>query len=552
LRFAILSNGESLERWQASALEHLLADEDVELVAVVVVERAGGPARPSAPLSRLYARRLQRRQLRATVGLPEAATRIPRIRVGRDLRALSDANAATLRRLELDFVLSLGIDPLTGPILDIPRHGVWAFDFDRDWTERVGLGDVRRLLTNETVSALALLRLTSAFDRAVVLRQGWFRIDDQDPWRGFARAREESAKWPALVCAALRRGEPDRLDGPAVAVRPTAHRFPGSLQIVRLVALVVQNRLRFAWGRLFRHPQWNIGIVDQPIHELLRAKSHPPARWFPLNGRRGFFADPFGARRGDAATILCEYYDYHRGKGTIWSIGISGGEFTSSPQPALELPLHTSYPCLVEDEGAFYCIPETHQTREVGLFKADSFPRRWTEVGTLVRGVSAIDPTVFRYAGCWWLTCTDHDAGEDTNLLVWYALRLEGPWTPHTANPVKIDIRSTRPAGTPFEHEGRLYRPAQDCSRAYGGRIVINQVTRLTPDEFAEEPVATIEPTADSPYPAGRHTLSALGDMTLIDGHRFVFVPVAFRHFVRTWGLDMLSVATRKRRSRRI
>jgi len=65
---------------------------------------------------------------------------------------------------------------------------------------------------------------------------------------------------------------------------------------------------------------------------------------------------------------------------------------------------------------------------------------------------------------------TDADDGPLTKLRVWFADDLLGSWCPHPGNPVKPDIRSARPAGTPFVHDGALYRPAQDCSRTYGAR----------------------------------------------------------------------------------
>jgi len=308
---------------------------------------------------------------------------------------------------------------------------------------------------------------------------------------------------------------------------------------------MVQKRIRVAWRHPFRHHQWNIGVVDQPIHAFLRGGSHPPIRWFPLEGRRGFLADPFGQLDGSGATVICEHYDYRRARGTIAHIRLEGGRFASEPKPALELLVHLSYPCLVEEDGV---VPEAIETRQVALFRADPFPTSWAKVGILVDDLAAIDPTIFRHDGRWWLACTDGDAEPDANLLLWHATTLEGPWTPHAANPVKTDVRSARPGGTPFVHEGRLYRPAQDCSRTYGGRIVVNEVIRLTPEEFLEEPVATIEPTADSPYPAGRHTLSALGDMTLIDGHRYVFVGVALRQFLGILGRDLAGKLRRARR----
>jgi hypothetical protein len=68
-----------------------------------------------------------------------------------------------------------------------------------------------------------------------------------------------------------------------------------------------------------------------------------------------------------------------------------------------------------------------------------------------------------------------------------------------------------------------LYRPAQDSSRSYGGQVVINRVTRLTPTEFEEEPAAVVAPFADTPYPNGVHTLSSMGDVTIVDAKRLVF-----------------------------
>ena len=59
-----------------------------------------------------------------------------------------------------------------------------------------------------------------------------------------------------------------------------------------------------------------------------------------------------------------------------------------------------------------------------------------------------------------------------------------GPWKPHKRNPVKSDVRNSRPAGRLFYWNGDLYRPAQDSSQRYGYAMSINRVLRLTPDEF--------------------------------------------------------------------
>ena len=124
-----------------------------------------------------------------------------------------------------------------------------------------------------------------------------------------------------------------------------------------------------------------------------------------------------------------------------------------------------------------------------------------------MEGVPIIDPTIFQYEGRWWLFGTRADAGDNFKLFGWHADELTGPWRPHSANPLKTDIRSSRPAGPPFVHDGALYRPAQDCSTGYGAAVVVNRVLTLTPDAFEEEIVSRIAPDTGGRYPTGLHTL---------------------------------------------
>jgi hypothetical protein len=68
---------------------------------------------------------------------------------------------------------------------------------------------------------------------------------------------------------------------------------------------------------------------------------------------------------------------------------------------------------------------------------------------------------------------------------------------------------------------GELYRPAQDCSKTYGGRVVLNRILRLTPTDFSEAPERFVEPTPGSLYGKALHTLSGAGPRTVIDGKRW-------------------------------
>jgi hypothetical protein len=285
----------------------------------------------------------------------------------------------------------------------------------------------------------------------------------------------------------------------------------------------VKEFLREEYQLAFRHDHWNIGIVDAPIHAFLERDGTLEVKWFPLPPRGTYFADPFGLPRESGTEVLFEEFDFRSSEGSIsWARAEADG-CVSPPRPAIELPFHASYPFLVERGGSVFCIPETAEAREVSLYRAVEFPHRWAKDATLIPGFAGLDNTLVERDGRFWLYNTDRDDGPFSKLRVWYAPDLRGPWKPHPANPVKTDLGSARPAGTPFVLDGELYRPSQDSSKGYGGSVVLNRVLRMTTTEYREERAATVAPFRDGPHRHGIHTLSAVGDRTLVDGKRYAF-----------------------------
>jgi hypothetical protein len=521
-RFALLFDGAHLDSWQQSCLVQL--EDCAELAGVI--EIPSGPSEPlpwtTAALKRLYRGSESRGSTKDFTG-----------RLAGVPRYGADADAARIRAERFDFLLRLGGGTIPPEIDSASREGVWAFEPDPAANP---LPFFREVCDGEDVTHAALVSHGGRGAGATVLEQGWFRTEKRSYVLHRDRMLARVAEWPARACRrlALAPGQPALpASGPAPPPRPAPHRPP----LVGYLVRIAWRRLRFALGRLFRHPQWNIGVLHLPAPALLRPGAYDDRaiEWFPLAGRKEFLADPFGLVHGGETEVLCESFQYRTGVGRIVALDYSGHHFHGAPTPAIELPFHVSYPCLVEEDGKVYCIPETCAAKEIELFRADEFPRAWTRVSALVEGFAGVDPTVFHHDGRWWLMCTERGRDEDAALLVWHAPSLGGPWTPHSGNPVKTDVRGARPGGAPFVHEGVLYRPTQDCSKRYGWRVVIQRVTALTASTFEEKPAAVLEPSSGSRYPLGRHTLTPLGDEVLIDGHRAVFVWSALRAFLRIW-----------------
>ena len=145
--------------------------------------------------------------------------------------------------------------------------------------------------------------------------------------------------------------------------------------------------------------------------------------------------------------------------------------------------------------------------------------RRWNEwklETTLFEGVPARDATLFEADGRWWMFVAIADTDSSDELHLYYSSTPLGPWKPHRRNPVKSDVRNSRPAGRLFEWNGELYRPAQDSSQRYGYALTINRVLRLTPEEFVEEEVTKVLPQWRRDL-RGTHTLNICDDLTVID-----------------------------------
>jgi hypothetical protein len=290
---------------------------------------------------------------------------------------------------------------------------------------------------------------------------------------------------------------------------------------------------------LFRISNWNIGIVRAPISSFLQSSTKPQIKWFSKPRNDTYLADPFLATVGDKSYVLCEEFDYRKHKGRIVCIEITENDSFSSPQLALELPYHCSYPYAINYDGHVYCALETRQIGQISLYEIEKLPDRWKKVATLVDGFAGVDPTITRHNDYWWLFSSTGGEYSASRLFIWYSLSLLGPWKPHAGNPVKTDMRSIRPGGTPFVFDGDLYRPAQDCGQSYGGGIYLNQVVELSPRKFKEEEVAKIAPDNTGPYPDGLHTITVTHNMILVDGNRHAFSTAALRYgLIRKWGIS--------------
>lgn len=270
---------------------------------------------------------------------------------------------------------------------------------------------------------------------------------------------------------------------------------------------------------------WRIGLVEAPIAAVAAAGGIEglPVRWLAEEPGFRFLADPFGLWRDGRLFLFAEAYDYRTRHGVIDVLELGEDLSPSSRRTVLREPWHLSYPYVFEAEGEVWMAPEAHRSGGVTLYRAAAFPDRWEAVVRLDLDTPAIDPTLFRHGGLWWMAYAPagSQAFKQGRLHLAFAETLTGPWRTHPGNPVRVNPSSSRPGGTPFLDAGALTLPVQDCRRTYGSAVRLLRILELTPEGFAAEAGPEIPaPASAAPYSDGLHTLSACGDLTLVDVKR--------------------------------
>jgi hypothetical protein len=388
------------------------------------------------------------------------------------------------------------------------RLGTWLFDFDG----AESAPGLNAFCERRDVIEARLLQI-DGIGTIATLRAGFLGVDRFSLARTVDELLEEVSDWPAAAVRDIEMG----FVHPGVARPPTAPREPSvGRSLVAILGHWSGRAIAIVEKRFFTY-SWNIGVVKATPAQIARSSALPPVVWCEA-GRRRFFADPFGAAVDGVPTAFGEEIDPTTSRGSIVRFNVVDDALVPAER-VLDESYHVSYPYVFEHEHVWYAIPESCQNGEVALYRLADAGREWRKQAVLLQGLRAVDSSVFRHAGKFWLLCGIFGGGANHRLYVYYADALTCPWHRHPQNAMQFDIRSAPPAGAPFLLDGALHRPAQDCTRKYGRRISIVRMNTIDELRYEEETVGVIEPPSGT-YRRGVHTLSAMGDSTLIDGLR--------------------------------
>jgi hypothetical protein len=539
LRFAVME-ADLLAAWQVKVIEHLIAQKDADLVLFIKAP----PTPHDVPvrtiirhmlkpklLWRLFYSVLSRssramRLVNTTATFPSVRALVCDTQIHGVSEYFSQSDVVAIERENLDFILQFRSGIVSGHILNAARYGVWSFHHGDEQQYRGGPPGFWEIYSGAPVNGAILQRFTEQTQAGIILKKGYFKTIGDSYTRHIDQLYFDTVEWPAYVAAEIRNGAADYLTASPSQSDAPSYEAPSNPTMLRFFMVIARNKLRFV-NELLHKDEWNVGMVHVPPSYFLNGGPLPPTDWMQV-APKNWVADPMAVVVDGTVHVLCEQWNDALNRGTISRTTFDEAGW-GKLECAIASDVHASYPYLFEDDRAIYCVPETVAANETALYRAAPFPALWVKECVLLTGSCGVDSTVFRHEGLWWLLCTRSGGftyttsnTQDRLLYAYFADNLLGPWHPHLANPVKMDIRSSRPAGPPFVHDGKLFRPAQDCSKTYGGRVVINRIEALSPSAFREETYAVVEPDCNGPYPSGLHTLTRAGNMCVIDGKRLV------------------------------
>lgn len=278
---------------------------------------------------------------------------------------------------------------------------------------------------------------------------------------------------------------------------------------------------------IFQTDLWQVGIIQAPIQQVAKAGTLDACaiKWILADRPLCFLADPFGFWRDGYLYLFVEFYDYRTRRGDIAVYVLDHRLNVIEQRTVLSEPWHLSYPVVFESEGEIWMLPEGYKSGKLTLYRATDFPWQWEKVPEFAFPCAGIDASPFFANGCWWMFYTPPAPREarTSTLMLARADRLFGPWENVSEQPIRQDKSGARMGGTPFIDEGKVVLPTQDCSRTYGGalRLLEMPLSRLSAPLLSTGALLQAPPSA-TPFADGLHTLSAAGDVTLIDTKRIL------------------------------
>ncbi len=427
-----------------------------------------------------------------------------------------------IKEAALDILIKMGFRNLRGEVLAASKYGIWAYHHGDDRINRGGPPGFWEVLENwpETGSSLHILNGNENIGK-ILCRSAYFTHPLSPARNRSYYFWASSSLLPRQVELFHHLGknnffkEVEKLNQEADFYDRRQYETPSNMLALKLYAKIFGRVIYRIFQKAFYLDQWFL------LFDLNKDASTPFSKFKKvLPPKDRFWADPHVIRENDHFYIFIEEYAYKNGKGHISVIEMDGDGNLKDPVRVLEKDYHLSYPFVFEYDGKYFMVPESQQNRTIDLYECIEFPWKWKFRMNLMENINAVDTTLFKLHGKWWLfTAMAENEGSfpQVELFLFFSNELfTREWKPHPLNPIISDVKRARPAGGILALNDKIFRPSQDCSKIYGHGFDLNEVLVLSENEYLEKRMASVRPNWDKRI-EGTHTFSRGGELTIID-----------------------------------
>ncbi len=425
-----------------------------------------------------------------------------------------DEDLNKIKSLNLNLLIRGGTGILKGKILNVCENGIISFHHGDNDFYRGGPPGFWEIKNKDVRTGFIIQRLSEELDNGEVLFKGFFLthwiytinlINLLEKSNEFLYNVIDNITSKKLkISFDVKKSQSPIYTLPSVSVQLCYFFLVIKKVIKRSINKILKIRKRWNVGYNFSNNWKNIDLSQST--KIL----NPPNR---------YLADPFIVKKGEEYYCFVEDYDFRTKKGCISVYEINKDSYKEIGI-ALKENFHLSYPFLINHENEFYMCPETHEAKEIRLYKCIKFPLEWKYVKTLIPNVSAVDTNIFFKDKKWWLmTNLSNSSLEDhaSQLHIFSSESLlSDNWTPHKKNPVIFNPNFARNGGLFYETDNfyRVYqKPGYDN---YGESLGVSKINELNDENYSEIREFEISPNFFKGI-NGTHTLNYFDGLLVLD-----------------------------------
>jgi len=261
---------------------------------------------------------------------------------------------------------------------------------------------------------------------------------------------------------------------------------------------------------IIKRSRWQIGFLDNPQDIL---KQEYKVHWLKGAPEDRWFADPFILDVTDESIeVLVEEVRFSNPTGRVTKLTVNRQTWELEKMTVLlELDTHLSFPAIRREGNEVFVYPENNYSgklTEYKLIEGGGNELIFNKIVSSLPLTDAIQSSRFQKP----IVLASKIDDECGNCLSIYKQDEKGEYI--FDYDICFDRKIGRMAGDLFEIDGKLYRPAQDCSNSYGGALVIQEFKSTDPIELYD---VIVHKSTHPKYIEGMHTFNMFKGVGVID-----------------------------------